>query len=167
MDHLTDAVEKLGDPAARRQAYDTLVAAKEDGIPAACEGLTHNLISVRKLSAFVLDRIAVTEPARHALVHTALHDPNRKVRAAAVHSLGCDHCKPEDACGTEVDVVGVAIQVLQSDPSGRVRRAAAGALHGKIGQQRIVDALDLALDDPDEKVRGIARWVLGKYAGAA
>jgi HEAT repeat protein len=159
---LRQAVEDLREPETRRAAWKALWDAGDAAIPAAGEGLGHQARSVRRWCAAFLDH-HIDEPARHKLVG-ALGDKNRKVRAAAVHALGCDRCKPEEACGTAVDVVGHAIAVLRDDPSGRVRRHAVGALSGKPAQQRIIDALAGALrDDSSERVRAAAAWVLGKY----
>ena len=52
------------------------------------------------MSVLLLDQVADAESLK-ALV-PLLRDPNSKVRAWAVHSLACDHCKEEISCPVDV-----------------------------------------------------------------
>lgn len=94
----------------------TLIDAVSDPDPAvrfrACRLLDHH----------ELDRSVATR------MLAALQDPNKKVRHAALHTLGCEPCKPDGGECFPVDVAGVTVDVLRNDRSLRVRRAAAAAM---------------------------------------
>lgn len=157
---LSEAVHGLRDPETRAASWRSLRAAGDEALPALTAGLKHPARSVRLRCAVILDRAALDDVARKGLV-AALRDKNRKVRAHAVHSLGCDTCKPGEADDGGCDVVGLVIDRLLHDVSARVRRSAAVALWRRATEPRIVDALrSAATDDPHERVRFHAGWVL-------
>ena len=67
---------------------------------AAIEGLRHQDWRVRRASAQLLDKVDLTAESVAALTR-ALYDEHPQVRRNAVHSLSCEHCKPN---GCVVDV---------------------------------------------------------------
>jgi HEAT repeat protein len=67
-----------------------------------------------------------------------------KVRAEAVHALGCERCKQ---CVLPVDVVGLMIEAALSDPADRVREAAIFALGYLPSDHRIAAALEQLAND--------------------
>jgi hypothetical protein len=67
---------------------------------AAIEGLRHRDWRVRRTSAQLLDKVDLTAESAAALTR-ALDDEHPMVRRNAVHSLSCEHCKPN---GCVVDV---------------------------------------------------------------
>jgi HEAT repeat protein len=82
---------------------------------------------VRHRACRLLDHHELDAEVAHRMV-MAMNDPNRKVRNAALHALGCEGCKPAGSENFPIDVVGLQIRSLRSDPSLRVRRSAASAL---------------------------------------
>lgn len=160
---LSEAVDGLREPGTRGASWRALRAAGDDALPALTAGLRHPARSVRFRCAVILDRTSLDDHARAGLVE-ALGDKNRKVRAAAVHSLGCDACKPGEADDGDVDVVDLVIDRLRHDVSARVRRGAAVALHTRATEPRVVEALRVAAtSDPHERVRFHASWVLDAH----
>ena len=156
----SDAVDGLRDPQSRGASWRRLLAAGDHALPAVTAGLKHPAWSVRLRCAVLLDRASLDDVARDGLID-ALRDKNRKVRAHAVHSLGCDACKPGEAHDGGCDVVGLVIDRLLNDVSARVRRSAAVALWRRATEPRIVEALRAAASyDPHERVRFHAGWVL-------
>ncbi|HEY2174247.1 MAG TPA: HEAT repeat domain-containing protein [Mycobacteriales bacterium] len=107
----------------------TLIDAVSDPDPAvrfrACRLLDHH----------ELDRSVATR------MLAALQDPNKKVRHAALHTLGCEPCKPDGGECFPVDVAGVTVDVLRNDRSLRVRRSRRGddvaAADGAAGTPRL------------------------------
>jgi HEAT repeat protein len=97
----------------------------------------------------------------------AMTDPNKKVRHAALHTLMCEACKPDDGTCAPIDVVGVAIGAMRADRSLRVRRAAAAALMWqKPMERRVRRAFSRVLrDETDPEVRNKAERALA-YASA-
>lgn len=67
---------------------------------AAVEGLRHQDWRVRRTCAWLLDPVDLT-PESVAALTRALDDEHPQVRRKAVHSLGCENCKPN---GCAVDV---------------------------------------------------------------
>lgn len=92
----------------------------------------------------------------------ALNDPNKKVRWAALHTLGCEACKPEDSECFPVDVVAVHLDRLANDRSLRVRRAAAaGLMFQRPMERRVRRAFGRVLrDDTDPELRHKAERAL-------
>jgi HEAT repeat protein len=107
----------------RNEALSALVALGPAARNAVLEGLVHANWEVRRWCALWFDRHADGESLR-ALV-PLLRDPKSKVRLFAVHSLGCEHCKPGE---NPVDVVPLLIERIREDESIRVRRHAVAML---------------------------------------
>ena len=76
------------------------------------------------------------------LREVAWHDPSSKVRRVAVHSVTCQQCKPSPLSG---DLVGLLVQVAQSDPNRQVREKAIGGLISQPRDARAVAALEQIL----------------------
>lgn len=93
---------------------------------------------------------------------SALNDPNKKVRWAALHTLGCEACKPDDSESWSVDVVGINVDRLRNDRSLRVRRAAAaGLMFQRPMERRVRRAFGQVLrDESDPELRGKAERAL-------
>lgn len=107
----------------------------------------------------------------HELDHTvatrmlaAMSDKNKKVRAAALHTLGCDVCKPDGSESFPIDVVGVAVEALQTDGSLRVRRSAAAALMWQHPMERRVRRVFCRVlrDESDPELRSKAERALAR-----
>ncbi len=92
----------------------------------------------------------------------AVEDRNKKVRAAALHTLACEACKPEDSACFPIDVVGVVLERLRDDRSLRVRRAAAASVMWKNPlEPRILRAFRRVLrDETDPELRSKAEKAL-------
>ena len=67
------------------------------------------------------------------------------MRAAALHSLHCQPCKPEPL---SFDAIPVMIRVCREDPSPKVRWSAIGGLCRQPPDRRIVDLFEEVLCDP-------------------
>jgi HEAT repeat protein len=144
-------------------AYRHLDGAGRDALEALVAGLAHPHPDVRKWSAALLDHHADGRclPGLVAL----LADPVAAVRRHALHSLGCQPCKPAPL---PLDVVPLLLERARSDRSVRVRRAAVHQLGCQPPDGRAAEALrQLAGADADAKLRRIARWGLSRHAGAA
>jgi len=83
---------------------------------AAIEGLRHESWRVRRTCAQLLDRVDLT-PESVAALTRALDDEHPQVRRKAVHTLGCEHCKP-NGC---VPDVRQTFERAIGDPSALVR----------------------------------------------
>lgn len=132
----------------------------DDVRAAALLALSDERWRVRRGGARLLDDIALT-PATIAALERAMDDPHPKVRRAAIHTLGCAHCKP-DGC-----VVLSPQQVTEralADPNREVRRGAVHALGWKHNEQWAIDLLArVATEDPSEEVRTIAAGALRSW----
>jgi HEAT repeat protein len=117
----------------------------------ALRGLRHENWRVRRRCAQLLDDITLTDETIEAL-QAALRDEHPRVRHAALHSLVCEHCKPD---GCALDVRTTAISML-SDPSPDVRAQAVAALW-LIERDDLLDMLsDIAANDRSARVRKAA-----------
>lgn len=123
------------------EAATTLANAGLPGFAAVLWGLSHPNARVRRGCAGFLDHHA-TDACIPQLREMALHDPASKVRRVAVHSATCQQCKPSPLSG---DLVGLLIQVAQSDPNRRVRENAIGGLGFQPRDARAVAALEQIL----------------------
>lgn len=165
VDAVTDyeaLVRQLESADTKRPAMMALRAAREDAKPALLKGLAHPAWRVRHGVLRVLDH-AIVDDATRLHVVAALKDPHRKVRQAALHLLGCEACKPDGFCGIEgVDIDGVYVDMVNSDRSRRVRRAAMVRFmwHGEPLEQRVVDAATAALVREDDELRTRAARIL-------
>lgn len=91
------------------------------------QAVSHSDPTIRYTACRTLDHHELDDAVVQRMA-AALSDPNRKVRHAALHTLTCAACKPPQGFGNGLDVVGAVLQVLRTDRSLRVRRAAVGAL---------------------------------------
>ena len=134
---------QLGDHDWRQagEAITALVHAGQAGLAAVLWGLSHPNARVRRGCAGFLDHHA-TDACIPQLREVALHDPASKVRRVAVHSVTCQQCKPSPLSG---DLVGLLVQVAQSDPNWRVREKAIGGLISQPRDARAVAALEQIL----------------------
>lgn len=140
---LQERAEQLGDHDWRMvmEAATALASAGQAGLAAVLWGLSHPNARVRRGCAGFLDHHA-TDACIPQLRWVALHDPASKVRRVAVHSVTCQQCKPSPLSG---DLVGLLVQVAQSDPNRRVREKAIGGLRSQPRDARAVAALEQIL----------------------
>jgi hypothetical protein len=140
---LQERAEQLGDHdwGMVMEAATALASAGQAGLAAVLWGLSHPNARVRRGCAGFLDHHA-TDACIPQLRWVALHDPASKVRRVAVHSVTCQQCKPSPLSG---DLVGLLVQVAQSDPNRRVREKAIGGLRSQPRDARAVAALEQIL----------------------
>ena len=110
-------LRELGDKALARQAYERLQALpSEELMVAVVPGLSDANWRVRKQACALLDDVDFTAASLAGLT-ACLADEVPEVRRAAMHTLACQHCKPE---GCVVDVRGV-FERMRDDSSALVR----------------------------------------------
>ena len=78
----------------------------------------------------------------------ALHDTASKVRRVAVHSVTCQQCKPSPLSG---DLVGLLIQVAQSDSNRWVREKAIAGLRSQLRDALAVAVLEQILNTETDR----------------
>jgi hypothetical protein len=151
-DERTGWVDAMAEPATYHEAYRRLKLLSADVLlPLAVEGTLHSDWRIRRGMCRLLDDLAFTDESFAALVRCA-DDPEPRVRRAAVHSLGCQHCKPD---GCVVDVKSVFERALK-DPSRKVRQMAVGPLLYGIVEDWRTDLLhQIVSTDPSPILR---RW---------
>lgn len=116
-DRSRSLIGQLADVAHRETAHHLLKLVPEaERRAAAVEGLHHDSWRVRRTCAQLLDRVELTTEAIAALTR-ALDDEHPDVRRKVVHTLACEHCKP-DGCVPDVRVV---CERAVKDPSAVVR----------------------------------------------
>lgn len=123
-------------------------------------GLKHPDARVRAVCATMLDHFlddrAVDE------VVACLDDPDARVRARALHTLGCDRCKEGSCRPGEAAFVPTAIRLAREDPDPSVRTTAIETLARSSARQSdsVLAVLGAASgQDPDLRVRKVAaRW---------
>jgi HEAT repeat protein len=156
---LGDAVEHLATVEGWRTAYPELEQAGAEALDALVAGLAHRHPKVRLWCAALLDHQADGRCVPGLL--GLLEDPVAAVRRHAVHSLGCQPCKPAPLA---LDVVPLLLERATHDPSVRVRRAAAHLLGCQPADARAAAGLRLVAGrDPDARVRRNARWSLSRH----
>lgn len=138
----------------RAGALSALEAQGSAAIPTILIGMTSADAQVRAHCTSLLDHLAddrCIEPLR-----TALTDPSPDVRRHAVHSLGCQQCKP---LPLNTDIVALLIDRALNDKSIRVRRVAVHQLGLQEKDPRALTALKRILStDNDEKLLERARF---------
>ena len=141
--------EQLGDQDWRvgMEAATALALAGQAGLDAVLWGLSHPNARVRRGCAGFLDHHA-TDACIPQLQWAALHDPASKVRRVAVHSVTCQQCKPSPLIG---DLVGLLVQVAQSDPNRRVREKAIAGLRSQPRDARPVAVLEQILNTETDR----------------
>jgi HEAT repeat protein len=159
--HYTQAVERLATAEGWRISYPLLEAAGPAALDAVKGGLAHPHPKVRQWCAALLDHHA--DAACLPGLLRLLDDPVPAVRRHALHSVGCQPCKPSPL---PIDVVPLLLRRAAHDPSVRVRRAAAHLLGCQPPDARAAAALRaIAAGDADAKVRRNAQWALAQHAG--
>jgi hypothetical protein len=122
----------------------------------ALQGLRHESWRVRRRCALLLDDLALEDETIIELKRL-LEDRHPKVRGAALHTLTCEHCKPE-ACDLPLRPI---TESMLNDPNADVRRHALGGIAGWTGDIADNDALStlakIADSDRSAKVRSDAR----------
>jgi HEAT repeat protein len=151
-------VAQLGDPAweVRSGALGALRECGSSCLEALIAGLAHPNPHVRLWCAELMDHLADDRCA--GPLAAALHDPSPRVRRHAVHSLGCQRCKP---MALQVDVVALLCATALQDPSMRVRRVAVHQLGLQPHDARAVAALEAIIRrDTDQQLLSRARFAL-------
>lgn len=150
----------LGSP--HNQAAVALLEAlpEDERRGAAIEGLQHPNPDVRRRCCQLLDDLTLTEESIAAMT-AALDDPAPRVRAAALHSLACVHCKP-DGCALDERAL---LERGARDPSPVVRDAVITPLTWRTAlvQPWVVALLEDALrNDTSPRLRGLAAQALDR-----
>ena len=153
-------IELLGDPQHNQGAFALLKELPPDNLrPLAVAGTRHPNPRVRRRSCQLLDDLALTPHSIVALESCAA-DPDPRVRAAALHTLSCEHCKPDGVC---LDQRTIAERAA-SDPSATVRRGVAMGLswNPKHSDQWATAVATRFLADPSAEIRRYAAAALAR-----
>lgn len=157
----TEVLDRLAVKHLARAAYWRLWEGARSDNSVVRNGLRHPDPSVRAVCAQILDHFL--DDAAVVEVIRCLEDNSPRVRAWALHTLGCDRCK-EGACRPGEDTfVPAAIRLLRHDPDASVRAAAASAIGRSASLRRpeVTGALIAARDgDRDRHVRRVAERFL-------
>jgi HEAT repeat protein len=141
-----------------REALALLMGAGSAATEFVRQGLLHDDPKVRIRCCMVLDH-HLDEAAIPELIANLSH-ANGRVRAWALHALACDRCKEDECRPGEEETVPLALRLLRTDRSRKVRTMAASLL-GAVAP-RIPDvarALEQARDhDSHPVVRTVAGW---------
>ena len=151
-------VEELGVVHRAQAALRGLMDAGPRATPLVRQGLQHPNPDVRVGCCKVLDHF-LDESALPELIENLAH-PDEEVRSWALHALACDKCKEGVCRPGEVDVIPIAVQMLLTDQSRRVRQMAAGLLGPSVHRRPdVLQALEQARQqDEHPVVRKIAGW---------
>jgi len=115
-------VAQLADGPRAKRAWWHLVLSGSHALPAVRAGLTCPNPVVRDLCVKALDHLADADAFDDLVL--LLEDPHPRVRADALHALGCDRCKATSCRPAKADVLAPALDLLAHDPDGRVRAMA-------------------------------------------
>jgi len=159
--NLRALISQLADPDTGRPARATLrLVSPERLIPVLVEGLQSPEWRVRRDCCGLLDDLDFT-PESLAALQSALDDPDPRVRRSALHTLSCQHCKP-NGCALDIQPL---FQRLAHDPSRRVRESVLNPLtyqrHGPWAEQLVER---FAANDPSHILRERARRALDRRA---
>lgn len=156
------SVLSLGDHNGWERHYSLLLAAGKKALPDILVGLEHSDWRIRKWCTAFLDHNA--DKTCSDGLQSALNDPVAEVRRHAVHSIGCQSCKPSML---RIDVVAALIRSVEYDPSIRVRRVAAHMLGCQPPDSRAKRALlRIVAREKDSKLLTNAEWALTKHGAA-
>lgn len=145
-------VDALGDSKTAHAAYARLKALPAETLrPLAVAGTTHDNWRIRKGCCRLLDDIAFT-PESLAALERCLDDVEPRVRMAAMHSLSCQHCKP-DGCTVDSQQV---FERMALDPNARVRKRVVTGMWSQEAPWREALLRRLATEDRSAQVRAIA-----------
>src|SRR2546430_948702 len=117
-----DAICQLG-TAEWATGFRVLDSAGVAAVPDILWGATLPNAVIRKWCVALLDHHG--DRASVPVLLRLLSDPSPTVRRHAVHSIGCQRCKPEPL---DCAVVDLLLDRIEHDPSPRVRRVAAHQL---------------------------------------
>jgi HEAT repeat protein len=117
-------VEELGIAHRAQAALRGLMDAGPRATLIVRQGLQHPNPEVRVGCCKVLDHF-LDESALPELIENLAH-PDEEVRSWALHALACDKCKEGVCRPGEADVIPLAVEMLLTDRSRRVRQMAAG-----------------------------------------
>jgi len=149
-----------------RAAYWKLWADAKVSNTALRRGLRHPDASVRATCCQILDHFLDDSALAEHI--ECLEDSDPRVRAWALHTLGCDRCK-DGACGPGGEAfVPAATRMVRDDPSPRVRAVAAETLgrSSPRGSESVLAALSAASRaDPDGHVRRVAGRLVPEAGG--
>jgi len=124
-------------------------------------GAAHPNPKVRWECAHLMDHVG-DDRCIEALVQLT-HDPVPRVRAEALHALGCARCKP---CALRIDAVALLVEAALTDPIARVRGTAVFTLGFLPADARAAKALErVAREDADQDVHEGARRALKHHSG--
>ena len=151
-------VEELGVAHRAQAALRGLMDAGPRATPLVRQGLQHPNPDVRVGCCKVLDHF-LDESALPELIENLAH-PDEEVRSWALHALACDKCKEGVCRPGEADVIPLAVDMLLTDKSRRVRQMAAGLLGPSVHRRPdVLQALEQARQqDEHPVVRKIAGW---------
>ena len=151
-------VEELGIAHRAQAALRGLMDAGPRATPLVRQGLQHPNPDVRVGCCKVLDHF-LDESALPELIENLAH-PDEEVRSWALHALACDKCKEGVCRPGEADVIPLAVDMLLTDKSRRVRQMAAGLLGPSVHRRPdVLQALEQARQqDEHPVVRKIASW---------
>ena len=151
-------VEELGVAHRAQAALRGLMDAGPRAPPLVRQGLQHPNPDVRVGCCKVLDHF-LDESALPELIENLAH-PDEEVRSWALHALACDKCKEGVCRPGEADVIPLAVDMLLTDKSRRVRQMAAGLLGPSVHRRPdVLQALEQARQqDEHPVVRKIAGW---------
>jgi HEAT repeat protein len=159
---LEQQIERLGSRDWRvvGAATEALTRAASNGIAAVLQGLSHPQARVRRGCAQFMDHQG-TDDCVELLCQVARDDPVPNVRRVAVHSLGCQRCKPSPLHG---DTIAFLVERALSDPSVKVRREAVGGLSLHPPDPRAAAALRRLLEEEtDRELRRSAHYALKRH----
>lgn len=153
-------LEQLGDPRYGNEAFDLLKALPVDELlPLAIAGTRHPSPKVRRRSCLLLDDLALTPESIDALEACATdHDPS--VRGAALHTLSCEHCKPDGIC---LDQRAIAERAA-NDTNAKIRRGVVMGLawNPKFSDDWSVEMATRFLFDRSAEIRRYAQAALDR-----
>ena len=153
-------IELLADPEQNQGAFRLLKELAPDVLrPLAIAGTGHADPRIRRRSCRLLDDLSLTADSLAAL-QACVDDEDPRVRAAALHTLACERCKPDGVC---LDPRQVAERAA-ADRSAKVRRGVVMELSWNPAHS---DAWAIAmatrmLDDPSAEIRRYARLALDR-----
>ena len=153
-------LEQLGDPQHGNEAFDLLKGLPvEDLLPLAIAGTRHPNPRVRRRSCLLLDDLALTPESIDALEACATErDP--RVRAAALHTLSCERCKPDGVC---LDQRAIAERAA-NDTNARIRRGVVMGLawNPALSDDWSVEMATRFLSDRSAEIRRYAQAALDR-----
>ena len=158
-------LEQLADPARGNEAFDLLKALPfEELLPLAIAGARHSNARVRRRSCLLLDDLALTPESIDALEACAT-DEDPRVRGAALHTLSCEHCKPDGVC---LDQRLIAERAA-NDTNAKIRRGVVMALawNPKLSDDWSVEMATRFLSDRSAEIRRYAQVALDRIESQA